>query len=121
MSGRYLGRVKITVQGEVLDSRPGASIDIGGTTRADVVGDQSMGFTETPKPSRIECELMLKAGVSLEALRNLKDTTAVFECDTGQRYIVKDAFTVETLRITGGEGGRVPLVLSGQPAQEVVS
>jgi Phage tail tube protein. len=118
---QYLGRVKVTVNGEVLDTRPGATLDLGGVQRADVVNDQAMGYSESLKPSRIEVEVSLRKGQSIEALRHLRDTTCVFECDTGQRYIVKDAYTVDTITLTGGEGGRVKLVLSGQPAQEVVS
>lgn len=121
MSGQYLGRVTIKVNGEVLDSRPGASIDLGGITRKPVTNDQHMGHAEELKPSRMECELSLRRGASIDGLRNIVDGTYVFECDTGQRYIVKDAYTTDTLSLTGGEGGRVKLVMEGKPAQEIVS
>jgi len=114
---QYIGKVRISVNGAVLDSKPGASIDIGGVMRDSVVNDQKMGYMETPRPSRIECEVALARGASVEPLRTLTDGTAVFECDTGQRYIVKDAFTSETLVITGGQGYK--LVIMGEPAQEV--
>jgi hypothetical protein len=116
---QYIGKVRISVNGSVIDSKPGASIDIGGVMRDSVVNDQQMGYMETPKPSRIECEVALARGTSIEGLRNLTEGTAVFECDTGQRYIVKDAFTSETLVVTGGQG--VKLVMMGLPAEEVTA
>jgi hypothetical protein len=118
---QYLGRVTLNINGTVIDSRPGASIDLGGVTTTAVVNDQGMGFCEQLKPSRIECEISLRKGTSIEQFRNLRDVTAVYICDTGQRYIVKGGRSVDSLRVTGGEGGRVPLVIEGEPAQEVVS
>lgn len=115
---QYIGKVRIRVNGTTIDSKPGASIDIGGVMRDSVVNDQKMGFMETPKPSRIECEVALARGASLEALRNLTEGSAVFECDTGQSYIAKDVFTSETLVITGGQGAK--LIMMGEPAEEVI-
>lgn len=119
MSGQYLGRVTVRVNGETLESKPGATIDLGGITRESIVNDQAMGFKEVPKPSRIECEIAVKRGVAFEGLRTLIDATLVFEADTGQRYIVKDGYAAETLQLTGDAGMRA--VFMGEPAQEVVS
>lgn len=116
MSSKYLGRVTVRVNGTVQDSKPGASLDIGGITRESVVTDQDMGFTETPKPSRIECEIALKAGVTLADLAAFKDGSLMYECDTGQRYIIKDGYTAETISIASGS---VKVVFMGKPAQEM--
>lgn len=116
---QYLGRVTVRVNGSTLESKPGATADLGGTTRDPVVNDQDMGFKETPKPSRIECEIAVKRGSTFEALRTLTDATLVYEADTGQRYIIKDGYTAETLQLTGDAG--MKLVLMGKPAEEIVS
>lgn len=118
---QYLGRVKISANGVVLDTKPGASINLGGVKRTPVTNDHDMGNSESLEPSQIKCEVSLKKGERLEPLRTMTGATCVFECDTGQRYIVKDAFTTDTLEITGGEGGRVGLTIVGKPAQEVTS
>lgn len=115
---QYLGRVTIRANGEVWDTKPGASCDLGGIQRDSVVTDQAMGFTEIPKPGMIECEIALKRGLTLQTIRDLKDATAVFECDIGQRFIFKDAYTSETLNISSGA---VKVKLMALPAEELVS
>lgn len=115
---QYLGRAKIKANGVVLDTKPGASLDLGGIQRDSVVNEHSMGFTETPKPARLECELALKRGDSVEQFRNLTDATIVFECDTGQSYIAKGGYTTETISLSSNS---VKLVFMAQPAQEMVS
>lgn len=57
MSGKRLGIVRIKLAAELLESLPGASIDIGGTVRTPVLGGSAMlGFTEQIKESVVECE-----------------------------------------------------------------
>jgi hypothetical protein len=116
---QYIGRVTVRLNGETWESKPGAQIDLGGIERQSQVTDQDMGFTETPKPSRIEAEFAVKRGLTLDPLQSLTDATAVFEADTGQRWIIKDAYRSDTLVVTGNGGAKV--VIMGKPAQEVVS
>jgi hypothetical protein len=115
---KYLGRVAIRFNGLILDSKPGASIDLGGTQRDSVVNEHTMGYTEAPKQSSVECELALKQGDSVEQYRNVTNATLVFETDTGQRYIVKAAFIADTPVISSAG---VKLKFMGEPAQEMVS
>lgn len=115
---QYIGKVRIKTNGQVLDSKPGATIDLGGIQRDEVINDNSMGFSETNKPSRIECEIALSKGRSVNEIRDFKDGTAVFECDTGQSYIVKDAYCGPTLSLSVS-GIKVAII--GKPAEEMVS
>lgn len=109
----------IKVDGELLRSLPGAKLDLGGRVRASVVGASEVhGYSEQIKPAMLECEISLVEGFSLEKLRNITNATVTFEADTGQRYVVRSAFTTETLNITAGEGGKVALKMEGQPAEE---
>lgn len=115
---KYLGRVAVRFNGLVLDSKPGASIDLGGTQRDSVVNEHTMGYTESPKPGSVECELALKAGDSVDQFRNVTNATLVFETDTGQRYIVRNAYVSDTLSISASG---VKLKFMGDAAQEMVA
>lgn len=109
----------IKVDGELLRSLPGAKLDLGGKVRSSVVGASEVhGYSEAIKPAALECEISLVEGASLEKLRNITNATITFEADTGQTWIVRGAFTTETLNITAGEGGKVALKMEGQPAEE---
>jgi len=108
--------------GTLLSTLPGAKLDLGGRARASVVGDNAIhGYSETLKPSMLECEISLAQGYSLEQLRNLTGATVTYEADTGQTYVMRDAFVTETLSVTAGEGGKVALKFEGQPAEEMLA
>lgn len=121
MSGMQHSIAYIKYNSILLPTMPGAKLDLGGRTRASVVGDNKVhGFSEVLKPSMLECEISLGAGLSLAQLQNITGATVTYEADTGQTYIIKDAFVVDPLTVTAGEGGKVTLKFEGQPATEVV-
>lgn len=115
-----LGKAFIKVDGDLLESMPGAKIDIGGNKRDPVVGSHTVyGYAEQVQPARVEVEISVGPNTSLAKLRDITDATITFECDTGQVYIVRNAWLSETLTVTEGEGGKVPLVFVGPPAEEM--
>lgn len=116
---KLLGWAFINVGGQRLRSMPGAKIDLGGVSRKPVLGSSRLhGHSEEVKEATVECEIALAAGDSLNAIRNIVDTTVIFECDTGQRYTVRQAFLMDPPVITEGEGGKIGLKFAGQPAEE---
>lgn len=114
-----LGKAYIKIDGDLLETMPGAKIDIGGDKRDPVVGSHTVhGYAEAIMPSRVDCEISVGPNTSLAKIRDITDATVTFECDTGQVYIVRNAWVSETLTVTEGEGGKVPIVLMGPPAEE---
>lgn len=112
----------IKVDGDLLRTLPGAKIKLGGKKREPVVGDSSVhGFAEKLEPSMLECEISLVPGYSLARLAAISNATVTYEADTGQTYVIRDAFVTETLELNGGEGGKVALKFAGQPAEEMVA
>lgn len=119
MAGKRLGIVFIKVDGALLESLPGASIDIGGVTRTPVVGgNQVLGFSEALKESTVECEISVGVGTSVANLGKIADALITFECDTGQVYNVAHAALAEPPKVSA-DGGKVPLKFFGQPAVEM--
>ena len=116
---KLVGKAYIKFDGNKLRTKTGATIDIGGQQRTAVVGNEYDGFTEEAKPAEIDCVISLGVGESLETIRNITDATVTFECDTGQSYLVRHAFLADTLKVTGGEGGNIPVKLIGKAAEEV--
>ena len=104
----------------LLATMPGAKLDIGGNERAPVIGSNGiLGYSETIKPSMLTCEISLGQGTSLAALQKIVDATVTYEADTGQTYMMNHAFVTKTLSVTAGEGGKVALEFSGDPAEEM--
>lgn len=117
---QFLGRATIRANGTVIETAKGASLDLGGTKRNPVTVGRVVGYAEETVPAMLECETALRTGMSLETLRNLTGATVIFECDTGQRYVIRDAFTTEAITLKDGEGGNVALKIAGPGAEEVL-
>lgn len=118
--GKKLGIAYIKVDGALLESMPGASIDVGGTVRTPVLGaGKVLGFSSATKEAVVECEIALSAGTSLTDLGKIEDATITFECDTGQSYVVTNAALADPPKATAADGGKVPLKFFGQPAVEL--
>ena len=116
---QFLGRATIRANGQVIESAKGASLDLGGTKRNPVTVGRVVGYAEETAPAMLECETALARGMSLETLRNLTGATVIFECDTGQRFVIRDAFVTDTLTLKDGEGGNIAVKMSGPGAEEV--
>jgi len=103
----------------LLETLPGAKLDIGGKARTPVRDHNVLGYSETIKPGTVECEIALKQGTSLATIAAITDATVTYEADTGQTYVIRNAFATETLSLTAGEGGKVAVKFAGDPAQEM--
>lgn len=117
--GKALGVVKLKLDGTLVHSKPGASIDIGGPVRSAVESDQPGYYSETNKGSRIEADLVVDKDFSADDLRRMDDITATFEADTGQSWVVNHAYVAESGPITGGNSGGCRVIIEGPPAQEM--
>ncbi len=118
--GKKLGKAWIKANGKMLETLPGAKLDIGGTERSTVVGaTEVQGYFETPKQSKMECEITVGKDTSLEEYGAMDDVTINFECDTGQKYVQQGAWLTNTPELTAQDGGKVPLTFEGPPADEL--
>lgn len=108
------GRVFIKLGADQLQSKPGARLQIGGTTReADMTDAGDVFFVESLVPSEIVCTLIHTAATDLEALRAARDIQIEFRCDTGRVYTVANGF----YRSNGGlANGEVEVTFGGAPA-----
>lgn len=117
---KILGRATVKMDGAVLMSHPGASLQLGGITRTTRTGNSVHGYSEQVQPSRLECRVSLTAQTDMAALRAAADVTLTFECDTGQTYVVGRAWLTEPPTITDGNDSNVGLIFEGDPAEEML-
>lgn len=118
---QLLGKALIKADGELLETLPGAKLDMGGVTRTPHAHDTgNVHFAEQTKEAMVECEVSVTPGLSLDKFRKMTDVTIQFLADTGQSYIVRNAFCVDPPVVTAGEGGKVPLKFAGPAAEEVL-
>lgn len=97
------GKVYISINGQRLRSKEGASLDIGGAARAPVISDSGVdGFTETVTVPKVSCKISLTDDIKLKELQAFRGTL-VFETDTGRVYTLQDAWCVNPPTLEKGE------------------
>lgn len=112
---RKSGRVTVKVNGDVLTSKPGASLQMGGKQRAYEMSDQgTVHHQETLVPGQITCTLIHVATTDLPTLRDFVGGTVTFEDDIGVVYVMREAGTMEIGELANGE---VEITFGGAPAE----
>jgi hypothetical protein len=99
------GKAVIRVNGKELRAFDDATLDIGGVEREAVKGSGKVfGFKEATKEPSMECKIAHKQDTDLVELGAIVDATVIFESDTGDTYILRDAFVTETPKLNAQDG-----------------
>lgn len=123
MSKRFgIAYIKVTGHG-LLATMPGAQLEMGGVERTPVMqGSKLIGFSEQGMPARVTCEISVGADDYVAEIARIVNETVTFECDTGNTYVVANAFCAKppVLKGAGSSGdGNYTLELVGSPAVEL--
>ena len=118
MAQQLTGIAFVKVDGELLQSKPGAKINLGGFKNTPQTGHRVYGFTQEVVAAELECTLVHSFSTPVEDLRSKTDSVVQFETDTGKTYQINGAFIMETLELTDGEG-ELTLKFAGDPAIEL--
>jgi hypothetical protein len=120
MSNRVQGRFLIKANGQMLETLPGASLDIGGVGRKTMVGANAvLGFSEEIRQSKVECEIAVKAQTSLAEIGRWSDITVTVESDTGQTWVVSHGWVIDPPTTTDNDG-KAKVTIEGPPAEEML-
>lgn len=114
---QYFGRAKVYYNGKLLDTLPGAKLNVGGIERKEVVNEYTIGYAEMHKPAMVECEIPYSLATNLDEIKNIAGATIQFSTDNGHTWIVNNAFLREPPMFSGGDGGKIPLKFTGNPAE----
>ena len=112
---KVLGLVTIGFGGASFESLPGAEFNPGGEKRKPLTTDQGRTkFATELVNSEVKVDVPVDENFSIDAFGDCG--TLQFVGDTGQAWIVRNAFLVERPTIKGGEG-KASLTFNGDPAE----
>jgi Phage tail tube protein len=101
--GDITGRVFITVNGQRLRSREGASLETGGIARTAAVSDAGVdGFTDAISVPTVDFELNHSANTRLEDIHSVVNGVLTFETDTGRIYTLNGATSTTPPKLVKG-------------------
>lgn len=108
------GICKLFVDGQLIRTKPGAKLNVGGVKRDAIVGHSVYGFSEEPVASTLDATVAHMGDTDVVELSTLTGQTLRFETDTGQVYTIKQAWTSEPCELSSG--GDMSLKMMGEPA-----
>ncbi len=116
-----LGIVDIVYKGVNIPIEKGAEIRPGGIKNNPVVVGRKTGFAQEVQGSLVTGTTSLVAGQSWRALFTRGEGELQVRCDTGQTFVIDDAFySGDIPTIAGGEGGKIKLQWEGSEAEEIL-
>lgn len=113
---KLTGIVRITINGALTQSLPGATMDMGGIKGTPVTGHRFYGRFEEVMHAEIDMKVAHSALTPTEDWRNLDDAVITFETDTGVVYGISNAFLMETIKLEGAGAG-LSVKIAGEPAE----
>jgi hypothetical protein len=98
------GRVTVKVNGEPHRTKPGASVQIGGTKRTGFMTDQGVFvYKEELVPGMVKATVVHCSDTDVKAIRDNKDVTVQYITDTGAILTMGNAVYSESGDLANGE------------------
>lgn len=99
------GKAIIRVDGKEIRALDGATLNPGGEQREPVVGSGKVhGYKEETQAPEMECQVAHTADTSLKELGAITAATVMFETDTGQTHIMREAFVTDVPTLNTKDG-----------------
>lgn len=117
---QVLGIVDIIWRGRNIPVEKGAKIKTGGIKNNAVTYGRKVGRAQEFEGSEVSATTHLEKGQRYGNLWDPEEGELQVVCDTGQTFIIKDAFLTDRPEITGGEGGKIELKWAGSAPEEVL-
>jgi len=111
------GKAKIRIDGKVIRTENGATLNPGGVKREPESHGGETFYSEADEPPMLECSVLLTKDVDVIALSGIKNATVMFEADTGQTFVMRDAFTTEP--VSHDASGKTPLKMSAGAVERI--
>lgn len=115
-----LGVVDVIWNGVKFAAEKGANFKQGGLVNKAVYAGRQTFRSQEPMASVVSCSTPFLGSSSIEAILAPGEAELQFVCDTGQTYVIANAFIVEQIELTGGEGGKMKLTWNGNKAEELL-
>lgn len=115
-----LGIVDIVWRGVNIPVEKGAKIKPGGIQNSMVNYGRKAGRAQEFVATEVEAVTNLERGQRFKGLWDPGEGELQVVCDTGQTFVMADAFLTERPDITGGEGGKITLKWAASEPEEVL-
>ena len=117
---QVLGIVDIVWRGRNIPVEKGAKIKVGGIKNNAVTYGRKVARAQEFEGSEVSATTHFERGQRWGNTWDAAEGELQVVCDTGQSFIINDAFLTDIPDITGGEGGKIELKWAGSVPTEVL-
>lgn len=114
---QYTGVAYVRVNGKEYPTKEGATFTPGGISRQPVVGARVYGWQGKPREAKLSCTMPQGPDISLFYINGLDDVTLEFESDTGQRFLMANAWNTGESTLT--DSGDISTAFDARESKEV--
>lgn len=115
-----LGVVDFLWNGVKYPAEKGATFKQGGLINKTVYAGRQVFNSQEPMAAEVKVSTPYLAGTSIATIMAAQPAELQFVCDTGQTYVMPNAFIVGQVEITGGEGGKMTITFNANAAEELL-
>ncbi len=115
-----LGIIDIVWRGRNIPVKQGAKFTVGGIQNTVVTYGRRVGRSQEFRGSEVKATSNFERGQRWGALWDAGEGELQVVCDTGQTFVMNDAFLTERPEITGGEDGQFELTWAASAPEEIV-
>lgn len=115
-----LGIVDIIWRGRQIPVETGAKLKVGGIKNNVVTYGRRVGRAQEFEGSEVTAVTPYERGQRLGNLWAPDEGELQVVCDTGQTFVMKDAFLTDRPELTGGEGGKIELKWAASAPEEIL-
>jgi hypothetical protein len=98
------GKAFIRLDGVLYETLKGAKLTIGGVNRPDVTGSAVFGYREEVVPAELEASFAHGGPANVATIQAMAGVTITVECDTGEVYVMGNAWNSENPKVDFFEG-----------------
>jgi len=112
---KIAGKATIRLDGVVVAAENKATLNPGGVNREPESHGGKTFYSEEDVPPLLELSVLVTKETDVIALSRMVGATVLFEADTGQKFMLRDAFATEP--VVFDSAGKTPLKMSAQAAE----
>ena len=114
---KIAGKATIRVDGKVIAAENKATLNPGGVNREPESHGGKTFYSEDDVPPLLEAKVLITKDTDVIEMGGIIGATVLFEADTGQKFMLRDAFTTEP--VVFDAAGKTALKMSAQAAEQI--
>lgn len=117
---KMFGKATVKVDGQAMLVDDASKLMTGGNKRNVVKGTEVYGYAEEAMEASVDINVFIDANTDLDAINAMADVTVMFQCDSGQTYVLPHAWLESPVEPgAANNGGKTQLKFLAAKAERV--